>query len=577
MKFFNHLIPLLLLAIPTISHSRQVNVRIIQTSDVHGNLFPQNFITGKPATGSLARVAAAVNDVRKNPNEQLIVLDNGDMLQGQPSAYYYNYADTLTKHLAADMLNYIGYDAVTVGNHDVETGRKILDRYSRQCAMPVLGANIIDIHTNEPAFLPYKIIHRDGIRIAVLGMITPSIPAWLPENIWAGLRFDDMEATAKKWIPIIQERERPDAIIGLFHSGQAGNILVGKNENASLEVAKNVPGFDVVMMGHDHRRENKWVVNVEGDSVLIINPANNANAVADVNIVFTINDHNNVVNKQVTGTLLDMAAYAPDSTFLKRFAQQLDSIKSYVSRPIGSITTPISTRPAYFGSSEFVDLIHSLQLAITGAEISMAAPLSYDATIDKGQITMADMFNLYKYENLLYVMELTGREIKDYLEESYGKWINTMKSADDPLLLFKETIQTGDESRASLLNPSYNFDSAAGIIYDVDVTKPKGQKVLIKSMADGAPFNMDKTYRVALNSYRGNGGGELLTKGAGIKHSDLKKRIIFSTDRDLRHYLAEYITQHGTLTPKRLNHWKFIPEDIVIPATERDMQKLFPK
>lgn len=558
------------------ANAREVKVRIMQTTDVHGNFYPHNFITDKPGAGSLARVASAVNEARNNGDASVILLDNGDLLQGQPTAYYYNYVDTISPHLAAEMLNFIGYDAATVGNHDMETGRTVLERFASDCAMPVLGANIINTRTGEPAFAPYKIISRDDVRIAVLGMITPSIPAWLPESLWKGLRFDDMEATARKWIPIIEERERPDAIIGLFHSGQAGNILAGQKENASLDVAKNVPGFDVVMMGHDHRRENKWALNCNGDSVLIINPANNAVAVADVVLTFDVDKNGNVVGKKTDGRLLDMSAYKPDSSFISRFAAQRKVIDEYVSRPLGTMTKAISTRPAYFGPSEFVDLIHTLQLAITGADISMAAPLSYDATIPAGQITMGDMFNLYKYENLLYVMELTGREIKNYLEESYGKWVNTMKSADDHILLFKETVQKGDESRSTLRFPSYNFDSAAGIIYEVDVTRPKGEKVNIISMADGTPFNPDRVYKVALNSYRGNGGGELLTKGAGIKHSELKNRIVFSTDRDFRHYLADYIEKHGELNPKSLNQWKFIPESMVEKAAAKDRLLLFP-
>ncbi|MCM1021050.1 MAG: 5'-nucleotidase C-terminal domain-containing protein [Muribaculum sp.] len=549
----------------------------MQTTDVHGNFYPHNFITQQPAKGSLARVSTAANEARVNGGIPVILLDNGDILQGQPTAYYYNYVDTIAPHLSAQMLNFIGYDAVSVGNHDMETGRKVLERYASDCAMPVLGANIIDTRTGQPAFQPYKVFNRDGIKIAVLGMLTPAIPAWLPESLWQGLRFDDMEETARKWIPIIQERENPDAIIGLFHAGQAGNILSGYKENASLEVAKNVPGFDIVMMGHDHRRENKWIVNNDGDSVLIINPANNAVAISDVVITFDINEQNNVIEKKIDGKLLEMSAFEPDSAFMKRFAIQYDTVSNYVSRPLGTMSSPISTRPAFFGPSEFVDLIHSLQLAITGAEISMAAPLSYDATIPAGTITMGDMFNLYKYENLLYVMELTGAEIKNYLEESYGKWVNTMTSADDHMLLFKETVQKGDESRSALKNPSYNFDSAAGIIYEVDVTKPKGEKVTIKSMADGKPFDMKRKYKVALNSYRGNGGGELLTKGAGIAHEDLKNRIIFSTDRDFRYYLAEYIEQQGRLNPVSLNQWRFIPEEWVKKASARDRQLLFPR
>ena len=189
------------------------------------------------------------------------------------------------------------------------------------------------------------------------------------------------------------------------------------------------------------------------------------------------------------------------------------------------------------------------------------------------------MFNLYKYENMLYTMQLSGKEIHDALEMSYALWTNQMKSADDHLLLLRENSGKGGEGsgeRAFFQNPSYNFDSAAGIIYTVDVTQPAGQKVKILSMADGTtPFEEEKMYRVAVNSYRGNGGGELLTKGAGISQEDLKERILFATDKDLRYYLMQYIERWGVIKPESLDQWKFIPSSWAKPAAERDYEILF--
>ena len=262
---------------------------------------------------------------------------------------------------------------------------------------------------------------------------------------------------------------------------------------------------------------------------------------------------------------------------MAHFAPQFSDVQDFVSKKIGSFTETISTRPAYFGSSAFIDLIHMLQLEITNAEISFAAPLSYDTEISKGDVFVSDMFNLYKYENMLYTMKLSGKEIKDALEMSYDLWTNRMKSPDDHLLLLREKRREGATDRASFKNFSFNFDSAAGIIYTVDVTKPKGEKVTITSMADGTPFSLDKMYKVALNSYRGNGGGELLTKGSGISQDELKDRILFSTDKDLRYYLMQYIEKKGVIEPHALGQWKFIPEEWVEPAAKRDYEYLFGK
>ena len=507
------------------AQEREVKLKIVQTSDVHGNYFPYNFITQKEWGGSLARVYALVQKNREVYKENLILLDNGDILQGQPSAYYYNYIDTVAPHVCAEMMNFMGYDAGNMGNHDVETGRPVFDRWIGECKFPVLGANIIETATGKTHLPPYQVLERDGVKIVVLGMITPAIPAWLSENLWQGLRFDDMEETARKWMKVIREKEKPDLVIGLFHAGQDAFVMSGKyNENASLNVAKNVPGFDMVLMGHDHAKECKKIVNVAGDSVLVIDPASNGIVVSDIDVTLKLKD-GRVVSKQIDGVLTDTKEYGVSEAFMRHFAVQYGAVEKFVSKKIGVFTE--------------------------------------------------DLSNLYKYENMLYVMKLSGKEIKDFLEESYYMWTNQMKSPEDHLLWLKEKRTAGAEDRASFQNFSFNFDSAAGIIYTVDVTKPKGEKVTIVSMADGAPFRMDHIYKVALNSYRGNGGGELLTKGSGIPQEKLKERIIFSTDKDLRFYLMQYIEKKGTLNPRALNQWKFIPEEWVKPAAERDYEYLF--
>lgn len=575
MKRLISLIMILAAGLNTINaQEHTIKLKIVQTSDIHGNFFPYDFINRKAWGGSLARVHAFAEEQRKTFGENLILLDNGDILQGQPSVYYYNFIDTVSSHLCADMLNFMHYDAANMGNHDIETGHAVYDRWVKECNFPVLGANIIDTKTGAPYLPPYKIIERDGIKIAVLGLITPAIPAWLAENLWEGLQFEDMETSARKWVKIIQEKEKPDILIGLFHSGRDASKNTGKwNENASLTVAQNVLGFHIVLMGHDHRQFCQNVPNCEGNYVMAVNPGSNGNAVSDIDITITKNGNETSMN--IDARLTDMNKYEPSQEFMAHFKKQYDDVDNFVKQKIGTITASLDTRPAYFGSSAFIDFIHTLQLAISGADISFAAPLSFDATIDKGDIYMSDMFNLYKYENMLYVMELTGKEIKDYLEYSYSIWTRQMTSPDDSLLLLKDITPEEDKSHAIFANPSYNFDSAAGIIYTVDVTKPQGEKISISSMADGTPFLMDKTYKVAINSYRGNGGGELLTRGAGIPQDQLPARIVFSTDKDLRYYLMEYIRQQGTLSPKALNQWRFIPDEWVKQAAKRDYDLLF--
>lgn len=552
---------------------KEVNLKFVETSDVHGNYYPYDFIQSKDASGSLARVSAFVKKKRELYKDNLILIDNGDILQGQPTAYYYNFIDTLSTHLTADMMNYIGYNVGNMGNHDVETGHSVYDRWIKECQFPVLGANIVRTSDGSPYLKPYEIIVRDGVKIAFLGMITPAIPSWLPEKLWEGLRFEDMEETAKKWMKIIKEKETPDIIIGVFHSGKDAVAISDKyNENASVTIAKNVPGFDILFIGHDHLRERFKVENIEGDSVLIMDPGSRADVVANVDVKVTLKD-GKITDKKITGVLSNVDKYGVDEEFVKRFALQYNTVKDFVSRKIGRFVSSISTKTAYFGPSAFIDFIHLMQLQLTGADISFVAPLSYDAEISEGDITVADMFNLYKFENMLYTMKLSGKEIKGFMEMSYALWTNQMKSPEDHVLLLRE--KEGSDETYFFKNFSFNFDSAAGIIYTVDVTKPGGDKITIISMADGTPFDEGKVYKVAMNSYRGNGGGDLLTKGAGIPKEQLKDRIISSTTEDLRYFLMKYIEEKQVLNPQSLNQWKLIPEEWTKPASERDYQLLF--
>lgn len=551
--------------------AREVTVSILETTDMHGNFFPRDFINAVPASGSLARVSTLVDSLR-DAGKNVVLLDNGDILQGQPTAYYYNFIDTVTPHPVARMLKFLGYDAASIGNHDVETGHAVYDRYRAALdTIPLLGANVIDTATGEPYLTPYTVIERDGVRIAVLGLLTPSIPAWLPENLWSGLRFETMVDAAAKWLPVIREKEKPHVIVGLFHSGKDSSVITGGvMENASTEVARLVPGFDVIFFGHDH---NQFVGRI-GDTP-VLNPGAHAGAVAEAQVTVALDENDNLLSKRVVPRIIQVNELEPDPLFIHEFDDEWAAVSEFVDRQVAVSSDTLSLRDAYFGPSSFMTLIHDLQLAITEADISFAAPLTMDATIAAGPVKVNDMFKLYKYENLLYAMRLTGREIKDYLEESYDKWINTMTSADDHLLKFatEGDVTKGDFAR--LKNPSYNFDSAAGIIYTVDVTRPRGNRVNIISMADGTPFNPEADYKVAVNSYRANGGGDLLIKGAGIPLAHLKSRVLTATDKDLRYYLMKEIERRGTINPRVDSNWHFIPDTLVTPAARRDRKILF--
>jgi 2',3'-cyclic-nucleotide 2'-phosphodiesterase/3'-nucleotidase len=550
---------------------KTVSLKIIETSDVHGSFFPYDFANRQSRMGSMARVSSYVNRQRKTGN--VVLLDNGDILQGQPTSYFYNYVATNDSNIAAQVINYMKYDAETLGNHDIEPGHAVYDKWIKEVKCPMIACNVVNAKTGKPYTKPYTIIYKNGVKIAVMGMLTPAIPNWLTKNLWQGLKFENMVTAAKKWMKVIKQKEHPDLIIGLFHSGRTGGIKTAAyEEDASVEVATNVPGFDVVMFGHDHTRYNEMIKNVEGKNVLCIDPANNALSVAEAQIEL-IYKNGNIINKNIKGNIVDVTKEDVDSAYMEHFKPEIEKVNNYVDRIIGNFKNTISTRDCYFGSSAFNDFILNLQLQITNADVAFNAPLQFDASIKAGPVRVADMFNLYRFENQLYVMKMTGEEIRKHLEMSYDLWVNTMKNANDHLLLLSNT--RGDAQRLGFKNFTFNFDSAAGIDYVVDVTKPDGEKVKIMCMSDGRHFDEKKWYKVALNSYRGNGGGELLTKGAGIPKDSLDSRIIYRSPRDQRYYLMQEIEKMGTVDAKPNNNWKFVPEEWTVPAAKRDSMILF--
>ncbi len=562
-----------------------VKLKFIETSDLHGAIYPYNFIEGKNSHNSLAQVYTYVEQERAKKNQDVILLDNGDILQGDPSVYYYNFEKTDTTHLLARVMNFMKYNVGTVGNHDIETGHSVYDKFNAELNFPWFAANAVNTKTDKPYFPPYSIIKKDGIKIAIFGMITPGIPNWLPKKIWSGIDFQDMILTAKKWIPIIKEKEKPDLIIGLFHSGIEYNYNnqtaeTPRNENASKLVAEQVPGFDIVFVGHDHHGWNFKTKNVDGDSVLIVGTTSRARDIAEATVELKFDKVKKEWDKTFTSAIVETKNILPDENFLNKFNNEFNILKNYVSRPIGEFTKTISAKNSLFGNSSFVDLINKIQLDLTNADISFTAPLSIYAQIDSGKVYVKDMFDLYRYENLLYTMELTGEEIKSYLEYSYAHWFNTMKNKNDDLLLFEKdkngNLILSKRTNAPMLKSRYyNFDSAEGIKYTVDVSKPAGARVNIISLEDGTPFNLNKKYKVAINSYRGNGGGGHLTDGAGIPKDELAKRVINSTEKDLRYYMMKWIEKQKVITPIENKNWRVIPHDWWKVGAEKDYKLMF--
>lgn len=545
-------------------------LHIIATSDIHGAFFPYDFMTLSRCRGSLARVSAYIKRIRQEAGaDNVIVLDCGDLLQGQPPAYYYNFIAPQPVHPAARMMKHIGYDAMTIGNHDIEEGHEVYDSFcSDVFPIPVLGANVVG-DNGKPYFKPYVMIERGGFRVAVIGLVTPAVPAWVPRRQWEGLTFEPMLENARLWVDHVRTNEKPDLVVGLFHSGYESDHLTGKwLENQSGDIAREVPGFDIVIMGHDHVRTNRR------NPIPVVNPGAYANSVVHLRVAHEKDADGRFVIKS---SLHSVSLSRIDTEFMEEFeSERLESLE-FVTREIGVSRGVFTTRDAFFGPSAFLQLIHEVQLEATGVQISLASPLSFDSSIQEGMLTVSDLFKFYRYDNQLCVISLSGHEIKNYLEMSYDLWTRRMLSPDDSLMLFGSDSPDRPEY-AKLKNPVYNFDSAFGIDYTVDVSKPRGEKVMIeRQTSTNEPFDLDAVYTVAVNAYRANGGGDLLTLGAGIDFDKLSARVVSTSPHDMRYHLLELIKRRGEISPHVTHNWRFVPESLVETAIVRDRDRLFSK
>ena len=513
----------LMLLIPMMvacSSKTTTTLTFIETTDTHG------------AYAEFSNDASVIRQMKADLGPNLILLDNGDNLQGTPYQYLSN-RDAEHPNLASSVLNFFPYDVICVGNHDVEAGRQVFDRLYSEVTMPVVCANVIDESTGKPYWQPYVVLKRDGFKIAVLGLLTPYVVTWVPERLRPGLRFEKAEDAAEHWVKVIQEKEHPDLMVGLFHSGwepQEQNLPedapLGR-ENSTKWIAENVQGFDLIFYGHDHRAKADKVLNIEGDTVYVLNSGTRGASLAEAEVIFSKN-----ARPKIKVGLIPTTDQEADPDFEELLQPYLERAQEFQDQDVAVLPLHISPNDVYQGSCLWVDEIHRCQFDVAEAngihaDISFAAPLNRRFELEPGMLKVADFFKWYPFENSLAVMRMTGRDVKAHLEYSY-----------------------------EIRNTIYNFDCAAGINYVIEKEKPYGERVVILSMAEGSAFDFDKTYQVVMNSYRSMGGGNHFVNGCGWHQEEVREHQIWNSEEDLRTLFIAWARQKGTLDDTPLQNWK---------------------
>lgn len=589
-------------------------VDFYSTNDVHGCYFDSLYVQ-KEVKPSLFAVNRYVDSVRTAEGaEKVVLIDVGDILQGDNAAYYYNFVDTSSVHVYPKIANYMKYDALVVGNHDIETGHPVYDRVRASLAMPWLAANAVrtsgksymadasagssekslklssdmssKVSEADSYFDDYCILKRQGLKIAVIGETNANIKAWLDESLWSGMDFLSLTDCVQAKVDDVIAKEHPQIVAVAVHSG-TGDGDGAQLESQGMDLYKSLKNVDILFCAHDHRP----FVTSDGKFALV-NSGSHCRNIGHARVSLTLKN-GEAVDKSVTADLVPVDKSKVDTVMRSKFSPEYEAVKEFSNKPVGELKAELRTRDAYIGMSDYMNLIHFLGLSRNAVDISFAAPLTFNGCIKPGIVVYNDLFTIYPYENQLVVMKLKGSEIKNYLEESYDGWVNTVPApilalaSQNPAEQSPRVLKIVDipdprtgQKRWSFVGRSYNFDSAAGLVYTVDVTKDKGRRVVIESLADGTEFAEDEWYNVAMTSYRAAGGGQLMQKGAGISPDMFESRVVAKCP-EYRELLYGYLKEYGEIDPASVGersivgNWKFVPEEYVEPLLDEDMSLLF--
>jgi len=516
----------------------EVRVCLVQTTDVHGRILPWDYFQDRETSLGLAKVATKVKELRQaNPN--LILIDNGDMIQGTPLSYYFALERTDLPHPLMAVMNAMGYAAMTIGNHEYNYGLEVLERCRREARFPFLSANTYRQGAeDQPYFKPYVIQEFGGVRIGILGLTTSNVPNWeLPAN-YGDLVFRDTLSEARKWVRILREQERVDAVVLSTHEGYEVDIQTGQpngssHENMAWAIIHQVPGVDVVLTGHSHENVPPQLVN----GVLTAQANRWADHVAVLNLVFRKSGKTWQLAEKTGENVALAASIAPDPEIMELAKPYHEQTLAWLNREIGTLTAEMSTQTVFSEDNALLDLVHEVMRAHTGAELSFTSYLpGRPLTFRQGPLKVRDIYSIYIYENSIVKLAIKGSGIRAALERTAMIYDQAGWNADKG----RFEIQGAKEFR------SYNFSTLAGADYAIDPTRPVGQRVLYLNV-DGRPIDPEREYTLAVSNYQAVGGGQYqMFKEA---------RWISNDPRDIRSLIVEYIDRQETLPPACAQNW----------------------
>jgi len=516
----------------------RVQITILGTTDLHGNINPIDYYTNKSDNRGLAKVATLINRVRKEQPNTLLI-DSGDTIQGSPLESFHSRKNNVRTDPMMLVMNSLNYDAMAVGNHEYNFGLKVLEKARSEAKFPWLSGNTYEKGTDRTHYKPYIVKDVAGVKIGILGLTTPGIPYWDNPPNYAGLEFRDPVAEARKWVEIVRTQEKVDVVVIAMHMGLGEDLRTGEaspgqipHENEAITIAKEVPGVDVIFMGHTHREVPSLYIN----GVLLTQANHWGRHLARADLYLQKEPSGWRVYAKSARTLPTDDRVEPDPAVAKLAEPYDRQTQEWLERVIAQSPEELTAEEARFRDTAILDLIQKVQLDAGKADVSMVASFNQNARIEKGPMTVRDVTELYVYENTLVVIEVTGQQLKEALEHS-AKYFKTYEPGKSLRDLIDEKI------------PAYNFDIAEGVTYEIDISKPIGSRIQ-NLRFKGQPLSPTKKLRLATNNYRVNGGGGYsMYKNAPV---------VYRSSEEIREFMIDWLERSKIVPTTPNNNWRIV-------------------
>ncbi len=519
------------------------SITILFSSDLHGNVLPINYGTNEYTPIGLATYASIVEEV-KAAEENVLVIDNGDLIQGTPLMTHYVKEHGTEEHPMIHIMKQIGIDAAVIGNHEFNYGRRVLDNAIKQSSFPWLSANTLDEQTGEPMFGPPYMVKQlpNGVKIAIIGATTDYIPNWESPDHIKGITFADARDSLEKWVEHVRATEHPDLVIVSYHGGFERDLTTGErteretSENQGYAICETIKGIDLLLTGHQHRELTGTV-----HGVPVLQPGMHGRKYGKITITVKKEQHR-WKTTSIETKLCSLDGVEPREDIVNYIEPLEQSTQTWLDQPVGyikgdmSIDHPLDVR---MKAHPFISFIQRIQMEASGTSISVTSLFNNETTGFGQMVTMRDVVSNYMYPNTLAVLELRGKDIRAALEQSAAYFIL-------------------DEYGEVTVNPSYiepkpqhyNYDMWEGIEYTIRVSKPIGSRVE-KLMVNGVPIRDDDTFEVVLNNYRASGGGDF--------EMFLGKRVIREIQKDTVELIHAYFERHSTVPSSNPSNFEVIP------------------